>query len=198
MSPLTHLVGSWLIATVTTDNPRDRMLVTLAGVMPDVDGLGIIADVAHSAYSGEENTFYYYQHYHHYLSHGWPAAIIVTLLFGCFARRHLRTMLLCFLVFHLHLLCDLIGSRGPSPGDIWPIAYGEPLFRHPIFVWNGQWRLDGWQNKIIFTTLFLWELWLAAGRGYSVVEIFNRKVDAIFVATLQKWRTNLLGKRNSL
>ena len=198
MSPFTHLVGSWLIATVTTDNRRDRMLVTFAGVLPDIDGLGIVVDVARSAYSGEENTFYYYQHYHHYLSHGWPAAIVATLLLNCFARRHLRTAVLCFLVFHLHLLCDLIGSRGPDPGDIWPIAYSEPLFRHPVFNWNGQWRLDGWQNQIIFVALFLWELWLAAGRGYSVVEIFNRKADAVFVAVLQRWRARFMGKRFSL
>jgi hypothetical protein len=30
MSPLTHLVGSWLVAAATTDNPQDRKLVTPA------------------------------------------------------------------------------------------------------------------------------------------------------------------------
>ncbi|MEI6197851.1 MAG: H-X9-DG-CTERM domain-containing protein [Verrucomicrobiota bacterium] len=40
MSPFAHLIGSWLVASVTTNNPRDRKLVTLAGVLPDVDGLG--------------------------------------------------------------------------------------------------------------------------------------------------------------
>ena len=35
MSPFTHFVGSWLIASATTDNPRDRKLVTLAGILPD-------------------------------------------------------------------------------------------------------------------------------------------------------------------
>ena len=48
MSPLTHLVGSWLIAVATTDNPRDRKLVTWAGVLPDADGLGVIPDVVGS------------------------------------------------------------------------------------------------------------------------------------------------------
>ena len=45
MSPLTHLVGSWLVAVATTNNPRDRKLVTWAGVLPDADGLGMIPDV---------------------------------------------------------------------------------------------------------------------------------------------------------
>jgi hypothetical protein len=29
MSPITHLVGSWLVAVATTSNPRDRKLVAL-------------------------------------------------------------------------------------------------------------------------------------------------------------------------
>ena len=49
MSPLTHLVGSWLVAVATTNNPRDRKLVTLAGVLPDADGLGAVADVENTA-----------------------------------------------------------------------------------------------------------------------------------------------------
>jgi hypothetical protein len=42
MSPITHLLASWIVAAKTTDNLRDRRLVTLAGVAPDLDGLGII------------------------------------------------------------------------------------------------------------------------------------------------------------
>jgi len=46
LSPLTHLLASWLIAAKTTDNPRDCRLVSLAGVMPDADGLGLALDLA--------------------------------------------------------------------------------------------------------------------------------------------------------
>ena len=113
MTPLAHLLGSWLIASVTTDNPRDRKLVTLAGILPDADGLGLIVDAANAVISGQEVSFQYYQHYHHYLLHGWPGAIAVaTLLAGC-ARQKGRVLLAGLLTFHLHLLCDLIGSRGP-------------------------------------------------------------------------------------
>jgi hypothetical protein len=48
MSPFAHFVGSWLIASATTNNPRDRKLVTLAGALPDADGLGVIPDVVGS------------------------------------------------------------------------------------------------------------------------------------------------------
>lgn len=188
MSPVAHFLGSWLIATATTKNPRDRKLVTLAGVIPDADGLGLVADAILSVISGKENTFHYYQHYHHYLLHGWPGAILVAALLAGFARQRWRVACLCLLTFHLHLLCDLIGSRGPTPEDLWPIAYGEPLFHHPLFFWKQQWRLDGWQNRGICVTLCLVELGLATQRGYSCVEIFSRKFDATFVTVLRKWR----------
>src|ERR1017187_8961925 len=128
MSPLAHLVGSWLVAVATTNNSRDRKLVTLAGVLPDADGLGAVVDVVGSAISGKPNTFQYYQQYHHILLHGWPGAIAVSVLLMFFARQHWRVFLLCLLTFHLHLLCDLVGSRGPDFGDFWPICYSEPLF----------------------------------------------------------------------
>ena len=74
MSPLMHFVGSWLVAVATTNNPRDRTLVTLAGVLPDADGLGIVVDVAGSLIFGKESTFSYYQTYHHSLLHGFMPA----------------------------------------------------------------------------------------------------------------------------
>jgi inner membrane protein len=197
VSPVTHFLASWLVATATTSNSRDRALVTAAGVLPDADGLGIVADVAKSIVTGKENNFYFYQQYHHYLLHGWPAAIGIAALLTIFAREKWRVLLLCLLTFHLHLVCDLIGSSGPTIGDLWPIAYGEPLFRKPVFFWKHQWRLDGWQNRIICVSLFLTELAIASQRGFSCVEIFSRKADTTFVAVLQKWRAQLFPKKNS-
>jgi inner membrane protein len=192
MSPLTHLVGSWLVAVATTDNPRDRKLVTWAGVVPDADGLGIIPDVIGSWVSGKECTFYYYQTYHHLLTHGWPAAVLVSISFALYAQKRPRVLLLCLLTFHLHLLCDLIGSRGPTIGDLWPICYSEPIFRHPIWFWKHQWKLDGWQNQVIFIVLFLTSLWVATKKGFSFFEVVSSKTDKIFIGVLQKWRDQLL------
>jgi LexA-binding, inner membrane-associated putative hydrolase len=197
MSPLTHLVGSWLVAVATTDNPRDRKLVTWAGVVLDTDGLGIIPDILGSWISGKECTFYYYQTYHHLLTHGWPAAVLVSISFALYAQNRPRVLLLCLLTFHLHLLCDLIGSRGPTPGDLWPICYSEPLFRHPIWFWKHQWRLDGWQNQIIFVVIFIASLFVAVKKGYSFVEVFNRRLDSVFTKVLQKWHQDLRNKFKS-
>lgn len=188
MSPITHFIGSWLIAAATVDNPRDRRLVTLAGILPDADGLGMVVDVIKSLTSGHEMAFQYYQKYHHLWLHGWPGAVVVAALLTCFARQRLRVAVLCLFVFHLHLLCDLLGSRGPSPADLWPICFGEPIFRHPIWFWKGQWRLDGWQNTIVSLVVLALALWVALKRGNSFVEFFSTRADKVFVGVLRKWR----------
>jgi len=175
------------VAAATTSNPRDRKLVALAGVLPDADGLGVVPDVISSWVTGKECTFYYYQTYHHLLLHGWPGALAIALLLTAFARQPWRVLLLCLLTIHLHLLCDLIGSRGPTPGDLWPICYSEPVFRHPIWFWKHQWRLDGWQNQLIFLALFGVLLWVAVKKGWSFVEIFGTRADAAFVGVLRHW-----------
>ena len=112
MSPETHLLASWIIAAKTTDNPRDCRLVTLAGILPDADGLGLIVDLV-SGWLGGKQTHFYAQ-YHHYLLHGALGGILIAALVACFARHRWRVALLALLVFHLHLLCDFVGlARDP-------------------------------------------------------------------------------------
>ena len=185
MSPETHLLASWIIAAKTTDNERDCRLVTLAGILPDADGLGLIVDLASKLVGGKQTQLY--AQYHHYLLHGALGGILIAVVAAGFARHRLRVALLALLVFHLHLLCDFVGSRGPAPEDLWPIFYLGPFDKDPMWVWKGQWRLDGWFNRYLTVVLFLWALWLPVRLGYSVVGVFSRRADVIFVGVLRKW-----------
>lgn len=196
MSPATHLLASWIVAAKTTDNPRDCRLVTLAGVMPDLDGLGLLVDAANRALRHHQICFY--QLYHHYLLHGVFGGFLITGILTLFARRRWRVALLALLVFHLHLVCDFVGSRGPAPEDLWPIFYFGPFGKSPMWVWKGQWRLEGWQNRLISVTLFAWALWLPVRLGHSVVGVFNRRADRTFVAILRKWHASLTGPQGAL
>jgi hypothetical protein len=189
MPPQTHLLASWIIAAKTTDNLRDRRLVTLAGVAPDFDGLGIIIDIAKGSFS--TGNAWYYPTYHHWLAHGLPGGLVISVLLALIARRHWRVFWLAMLTFHLHLLFDLAGSRGPDAGDLWPIYYFGPISQHPMWIWKHQWRLDGWQNQVIFVVLFAWALWLGIKNGESFVAFLNRRWDAIFVGVLRKWHARL-------
>ena len=195
MSPETHLLASWIVAAKTTDNPRDCRLVTLAGILPDADGLGLIVDLA-CGWFGWKQT-YLYERYHHYYLHGLLGGILIAGVLACFARRPLRVALLSLLVFHLHLLCDFVGSRGPSPVDLWPIYYLGPFTRDPTWVWKGQWRLDGWFNRYFTVALFLWALWIPVRLGYSVVGVFSRRADQAFVGVLRKWYGSWVARRQT-
>jgi hypothetical protein len=192
MSPETHLLASWVIAAKATRHPRDCRLVTLAGLLPDADGLGLLIDFSARIF-GQSTSLY--QQYHHWLLHGLLGAGLVAGIFGLLGVQKLRVALLALAVVHLHLFCDLLGSRGPSIEDLWPIYYFGPFSRSPIWLWEGQWRLDGWQNRYITLGLFAAALWIPLQRGDSVVGIFNRRADAIFVGVLRKWQRNLLSSR---
>jgi hypothetical protein len=188
MAPVTHLFASWIVAAKTTDNLRDRRLVALSGILPDLDGAGILVDLAKQVIHGEEN-FFFYQRYHHYLLHGLFGAVLIAAVLACFARDRARVAVLSFLLVHLHLLCDLVGSRGPSPEDVWPIFYLGPFSKEWMWAWKGQWALDAWPNRLLSVFLFGWCLKLAVARGDSFVGVFNRRLDHIFVSTLRGWWT---------
>jgi hypothetical protein len=163
---------------------RDTRLIALAGVLPDADGLGIAVDLFKSP--SLDNAFYY-QEYHHFLAHGIAGGLVIAGVLAFFAQRRLRVFLWSLLVFHLHLVCDLAGSRGPDARDIWPIYYLGPFSRVPMWSWPWQWPLDGWQNRIISVALFAWALGLAVKRGDSFAGVFNRRLDRVFTGALQKW-----------
>ncbi len=189
VSPVTHLFASWLVAAKMTDNPRDCRLVTLAGILPDADGLGLVVDWLNGSLGRGEA--FVYQQYHHFLLHGMFAGVVCVMLAAALARHRWRTALLALAVFHLHLLADLVGSRGPSPGDLWPVYYLGPLSHRPMWVWSGQWALDGWPNRLISVALFAGCLGLAVQQGHSLVGVFNRRVDSVVVGVLRKWWASL-------
>jgi hypothetical protein len=184
MSPITHLLASWIIATGTTDNPRDRRLVTLAGLAPDLDGLGLISDLATRGFAHPTQ---FYARYHHYLFHGALGAAVTAILFATFARRHWRVAILCLVVFHLHLLCDLVGSRGPAPEDLWPIYYLGPFTHDPMWIWKYQWPLDAWPNRILSIVLLLSSFVIAVRCCHSIVGVFSSRGDMVFVSVLRRW-----------
>jgi len=196
LSPATHLLGSWIIAAKTTGNARDCRLVTLAGILPDADGVGLIADIISGLFGGRQT--HLYGHYHHYLLHGALGGILIAALVTGFARQRWRVLLPALLVFHLHLLCDFVGSRGPAPEDLWPVFYFGPFDKDPMWVWRGQLRLDGWFNRGLSAALFLWALWLPVRLGHSVVGVFNRRVDQVFVGVLRKWHDAWVRRRRPL
>ncbi|MBL8955965.1 MAG: metal-dependent hydrolase [Myxococcaceae bacterium] len=166
MNPIVHGELSWLLAQRLAAR-RDRALVVAAGVLPDLDGLTLLW--------GEEA----YGRWHHVLTHGFVAALAVSLSLAAFARERLAVFALCVAAFHLHLACDLAGS---GPG--WPIHYLWPFSLHET-MWAGQWNLASWQNTLIGLIATLSCLACALWKGRTPVELFSLAADAKVVATIK-------------
>lgn len=205
MSPVTHLFAGWLLASVsptghpTTLTRREKALVVAAAVAPDIDGLGIVPELLTRNTS---HPLLWFSQYHHSL-HTLAFAIICTLaaylVAGPLANfslglsikdrplpsHPLLTALLVFISFHLHLLCDLIGARGPD-GDQWPIPYLKPFSNSVQLSWHGQWALNGWQNFVITGLLLLTTFWMAWRHGSSPLELISDPANQALTRTLRQ------------
>jgi len=182
MSPVTHLLTGWLTAHTADLSRRDRALVTLSGVVPDIDALGVLVELATKNTS---TPLYWWSYYHHVLCHNLGFALVLATAVILLAVRRWMTVLLALAAFHLHLLADLVGSKGLD-GYQWPIPYLLPFSNRWQLTWDGQWGLNAWPN-ILLTALFLVvTLYLACKRGYSPLELISKKIDNAFVAALRR------------
>ena len=84
MNPLTHMLLGWTLAQAVPLTRRDRALVTLAGVLPDVDGLGLVAELLTR---DGPHPLLWWSAYHHALSHNLGFALVVAAVVACLAHR---------------------------------------------------------------------------------------------------------------
>ncbi len=162
-----HLAISWLIGHRLPER-RDRRLVTWAGVLPDLDALSLL---------GGAGT---YSEYHHVVTHGVVAAVVVTAACTALARQRARVLLLSFLAFHVHLVCDLLGS-----GRDWPIVYFYPFSRHEFYTPYG-WPLASPQNAVVWLAAVALTIYVGITRGRTFAEAFMpARADAAVVKALR-------------
>jgi len=181
MNPISHFFASWLVSNTTSLNRRERTLITIAGVVPDLDGLVIIGDFFSK---NSEYPLELWGKYHHVLTHNIGFAILVTLCSLAIAKkRKYMTALLVWISFHLHLFGDLVGARGPE-GYQWPIPYLLPFSNTWQLAWKGQWALNAWPNLVITAIAIISTLFLAWKKSYSPIEIISQKADNAFIEIL--------------
>lgn len=205
MSPVTHFFAGWLLASVSPNGRpsaltrREKALVVAAAVAPDIDGIGIIPELLTRNTS---HPLLWFSQYHHSL-HTLGFALVCTLAAYIIAgpivgftfgpviqgRRSPShpgfTAFLVFISFHLHLLCDLIGARGPD-GDQWPIPYLKPFSNSVQLTWHGQWALNGWQNFVVTGLFLLATFWLASKYQSSPVELVSNRGNGKFVKAVRE------------
>ncbi|MBF0189443.1 MAG: metal-dependent hydrolase [Magnetococcales bacterium] len=183
MGPLTHALLGWTTANTHPGlTRRERIWITVAGVVPDLDGLGILAplftDGALSSIDG-------YLRWHHVVAHNILFAVLFAAVAWAVTGRRLWTFVLTLISMHLHFLGDLAGSRGPDSYDIWPIYYLLP-FSDVAWSWHGQWPLVSWQNTVTTLILIMIAVGIVMRYGRSPVELFSVKRDQPVVEAIQR------------
>jgi inner membrane protein len=79
MSPVTHLLIGWLVANTGRLERKERFMVTIAGVIPDIDALGGVVEIITRNW---ENPILWYSQYHHVISHNIGFALLISIV--CF------------------------------------------------------------------------------------------------------------------
>ncbi len=181
MNPITHLLAGWTVANLDGLERRDRALVTAAGVIPDIDGLGLVAERLSLE---SDRPLLWWTDYHHVLAHNIGFGILVAALCLVLGVKRKTAAFLAFLSFNLHIIFDIIGAGGPG-GENWPIPYLLPFTNGVWLEWSGQWLINAWQNVVITAALLSAALVLACRRGYSPLEMVSRRADRVLVDTLR-------------
>jgi inner membrane protein len=182
VNPVSHLLVGWTLANTVPLERRDRAIVTVAGIFPDVDGLGLVGDIARSGIAGESTLYWTY---HHILAHNLFAGFLYAAVAFAIARRRVATSALAFVAIHLHILGDVAGSRGPD-GYQWPIPYLAPFTDAWTLTWSGQWELNAWPNWLIACGLVVATGVIASKFGRSPLELVSTRADEAFIRRFRR------------
>lgn len=181
MNPITHFLVGWVVANSSDLNQRERTAVTISGIIPDVDAAGIIVEKL--TFSSDKQLLWWTD-YHHVITHNIGFCILVSLIVFALSKKRWTAMGLAALSFHLHLLGDILGAKGPE-GYQWPIPYLLPFSNSLQVVWAGQWAINAWPNIVITSAFLILSFYLAWKRGFSFIGIISASADKTFIETLR-------------
>jgi len=169
MHPPTHGMIGWLTGCGLAHR-RDRVLVTAASLMPDIDGIVILCGEA------------LYGQWHHTFGHNLSMGLVIAVGAAVVARQRAATAALVFVAFHVHLLCDLLGSgSGWGIPWLWPWSAQEWMLEPPL-----QWELVSWQNILTTVICIMAIAVVGARRGRTIVEVVSVRADTAVVEVMQR------------
>ena len=184
MAPGTHAALGWWTANILPLTKRDRLLVLLGGILPDLDGLGLLYSEAA------------YFKYHHILCHNLLGCLGYVAVAAMVAKARTQCLLLAVLNWHLHLACDYFGSRGPWDSPPWPLPYLYPFVGTisgdtlvgPSWYWNPwQWPLNAWPNVVITLLAFVGWIYIGVRLNRTWFEFVWPWLDGEICKSLRKW-----------
>ena len=188
MVPQQHLIVSWVLSNLNYNNRRDRVVTTIAGVIPDVDGLGLVVDKV----IGDGFGTYYFQ-FHHIVAHNVIGLFAIATAAYFICSRKVLPAVVAAVAYYVRLFLDLAGSGAPD--DIWPVYFFWP-FSYREFSVGWQWPLNGWQNITITAAFMAIMVWIIVKYKRSVFEIFSAKFDRYWIGIAERLlqKINLIKK----
>ena len=195
-----HLIISWFVAEAHgLDSPRERRIVALSGLAPDIDVLSYAGAIVYYGFDKDRAFENVWQIVHHRYTHGLGfillTGIIAFLIAGRFwvteDRRTdnlnrsviadaAKVALLSMLVSVVHVFCDVVGG-----GPTWPVF---PLWPLSDLSWavSWSWTLAEWPNSAVLFGCLVGTMIYARCAGYSPMETINYRFDRWFVTIVQK------------
>jgi len=176
-----HLGISWLLGVSGgARDRRDRRIVGLAGLVPDIDV--IVYPLAYVFFLGDlDRAFGIYTNVHHRYTHGIVFAVLVAFAAYRLASgsNRRRIAALAFAAVGIHIACDVIAS-----GNAWPVY---PLWPVSNLAWSVEWSWSAsdWRNVGISVLAIVMTLVYAKRKGYSPVECFSYRADDWLAAVMR-------------
>jgi inner membrane protein len=173
-----HLFLSYALPWRAALERRDRGIIALAGLAPDVDAPILLA-------MGKEA---FVEHHHDWTHHlaGAALAAAAGLLWG--GRRRAVTAALAAAAWGGHIVLDMLGGGDRHPGE--PYAYPVPLLwpfsDRPFDPFPFSWPLASWQNATVMAVAMALMIRLAVVEGRTVLEVFSTRLDGAVVAAIRR------------
>ena len=172
-----HLFLSYLIPWRTKLERRDRVIISLAGLAPDVDAPILLL-------MGKEA----FVEYHHDYTHHLAGAVVVLAAGLAFGRRKAAAAGFAVAAWCGHMLLDMLGGGDRHPGE--PFAYPVPLLwpfsDRPFDPFPFSWSLASWQNGLVMVFAMALMVRIALVEGRTVVEVFSLRADRVVVDVIRK------------
>jgi membrane-bound metal-dependent hydrolase YbcI (DUF457 family) len=153
-----HAQVGWFLARAGGLEERDRRLVTVAGVLPDLDAVTLLGGL--DSYLGG----------HHVYLHNLSAAVVLPLAVAAFARRRAVTCFAALAAVLLHFLSDGFGLLELRP--LWPFS--------TALWWPNQARFAvAFASEVAVPFLLLaWSAAVFRRERVSVLESLSPRLDA--------------------
>lgn len=178
MGPGSHLQIGYLIANAASLNTRDRRLVMLAGVAPDVDGVVGIFDIVREGrlLDCSYSTFHAL---HHTFGHNVFFGVFGALLLGAAAAGAKgRVFWLCLAAMASHYAADAVAADYPL-NLLWPLGGDmEPI---PILLGASPWVVKYVIQFSLMIVILALCAWMVARTHRTPVEVLSPQLDRFLV-----------------